>query len=91
MDTWPITPIRIGDTVFCADYDEIERSECFINGRIVTNIIRDAINRERVLVNDGTSRSHTSFYLRHANERNRGPEEIDPIFENHYPPGIVEG
>jgi hypothetical protein len=84
------TDIKIGDTVFCADYDEFSRSNCYVNGKIVLSLTKDSIGRDRAITDsardDGVrSRSHVCFLLRHADERNREPEEMDPIFEEYQP------
>ena len=68
-----ITPIRLGDTVYCADYDSEQREHCWINGLTVNGFEDDD---DRAVCESGPpGHSHRVFLLRHEGERNRTPSE----------------
>lgn len=68
-----ITPISIGDVVYCADYDDDWREDCWINGLVVTALVDDGDRAEAHGGPEGYS--HRIFGLRHAGERNRDISE----------------
>ena len=64
-----ITPIKIGDQVWCADYDEDWRVDCWVNGRKVMALTD---NGDRAVCAGGPEGfSHRVFGLRHDGERVR--------------------
>ena len=79
-----ITPIEVGDTVYCADFDEEHTETCWVNGEIVTEIYELFPGREhsifslraRFASSPIEGASHSIFFLRHENERVRVPDDI---------------
>lgn len=84
-----ITPIKLGDVVFCADFDQEQRTACWVNGMTVAELFESLPTRQglifssraRMIDQDDEERSHRTFYLRHRGERYRQPgEDLDLLY-----------
>ena len=89
-----ITPIKVGDTVYCGDFDTEHTKDCWVNGLEVAEIYdifpgrKHSVSSLRArfvstpLKIDGAS--HSVFFLRHENERNRTPDDVFQAMESLY-------
>jgi hypothetical protein len=87
-----ITPIEVGDIVYCADFDEDHTETCWVNGLIITEIYELFPGRAHSIFSlrarfappaiEGSS--HSVFFLRHECERCRVPDDVFEAMQKLY-------